>query len=171
MENNHITHLLNSMGVLDVFNISKRVTNTEINNIKNKMIAECSTRYELQELLKEEITSNTDKYMQTHYIPGLFNLKKPVKPTSPMVIPKKKEEESSKNSKKKKFNIKNEKFVKVKYNAENLAKILHENELSKDELLFFIVTLVNSLDLTEEDFDKFHERLNNDDDFEDMEDA
>lgn len=151
------------MEILDTFNISKKVSNTDITKLKNKMIGDCSTRFELQELLKEELINETDKYLQTHYIPGLLTPNKgPNRPNNQSSRPTQKP--------KKRINVKSEKFVRVKFNAENLAKTLNENKLDKEEMLFFVISLVNMLELSEDDFDTFHKKMESDDDFEEMDD-
>jgi hypothetical protein len=153
------THILTVMGILDIFNISKKLSNDEIVRLKKKLLPECSTRFEMYEMLKDEIIDETNEYIKSHYIPGLL-----VNP-----ILDKSKQESTSHIDKKKINIKNERFLKIKHDASQFAMLLQNNKkFSKDELLFFIISLVNALELTEEDFDNFNKRVRDGDDFEEI---
>lgn len=161
--NNTFNHILNTAGILKVFNISKKVSKKDIDTFITKHKSECSTRYELQELLKEELLEHTKEYLDGHGIPGLVTPPKTKK--EPECDCDEEDEEDFKKIPKK-YKIKDKKFIKVRENAHALSEMLSKKKnLTKDEQLFFVISLVEFLNLSDRDFNDFHERLNNNDGF------
>ena len=165
--NNSFNHILNTTGILKVFNISKKVSKKDIDTFITKHKNECSTRYELQELLKTELFEHTKEYLDGHGIPGLVTPPKELKESQDV------DEEDEDSFKKipKKYKIKDKKFIKVRENAHALSEMLKKRKnLSKDEQLFFVISLVDFLNLSDSDFNDFHERLNDNDGFSEEDD-
>ena len=162
---NNFNHILNSDGILKSFNISKRVYKKDIDGFIAKHKKDCATKYALNELLKEEIFSHTDDYLRSHSIPGL-------KPETIESLTENSNEVTTNDNvnsdgkRKRKYHIKDPKFIKVREEAAKIGEYLQKTKnLKKDEQLFFIISIVEYLKLSDTDFEKFHDRLNNGDGF------
>lgn len=133
---NEIDHILNKEKILKNFSISKYISPKEINKLKEDIKSD-SSYDDLDEVLKERLIEYTDNYIKTHKIPGLI----------------------SKNEGD--FNVHDKSSVQIYKDAAEFAyKIKFEKKLSKTQMLFFIISLVNHLGFTQKDF----ESLNNDSD-------
>ena len=165
---NKFNHILNTSGVLKVFNISKKVSSTDITKFIKKHKSECSTKFELQELLKDELFEHTRGYLNNHNIPGLLP---PKKSEADIIEDDEQPEHDEPKVIKKRYKIKDKKFVKVREDAGKLSNLLkNTKKLSRDELLFFIISLVEFLELSDEHFEEFHRRLNENDGFTEQDD-
>lgn len=152
---NTFNHILSESGVLKTFNISKKVSSKEIDTFIKKHKEECATKFELQEMIKEELFEHTKDYLTGHHIPGLI-----IPPGhKAKIVPKTNESGPSEFLEKKTYRIKDKRFIKVRENANALNEMLRKKGLSKNEMLFFVISLVEFLELKDEDFEEFHRRL------------
>jgi len=165
---NKFNHILTTSGVLAAFNISKKINSDEITKFIKKHKADCSTKFELQELLKNEMFEHTREYLNGHGIPGLIP---PTKSEADIIENDAGELKDEPNVIKKRYKIKDKKFIKVREDAGKLSNMLKNTKnLSRDELLFFVISLVEFLELSDEHFEDFHERLDDSDGFSDQDD-
>ena len=144
-----INHILNVEGILKNFSIAKKISSSELRSIKELASKNCASKEDYVELLKAEIIRYTDEYVKKNKIPGLIINKK----------------DGLKN-----FTIKDPVYIKLYKEAALLAKNLTNNrKLEKRELIFLIMSLVGSLGLTQDDFNKFNKEINRSKDFEENE--
>ena len=135
-----INHILNVEGILKNFSIAKKISSSEMREIKSLASKECASKEDYVELLKREIIRYTDDYVKKNKIPGLIINKK----------------NGLKN-----FTIKDPKYINLYKEAAVLAKNLTKGRnLDKNELIFLIMSLVGVLDLTQDDFNKFNREIN-----------
>ena len=128
---NDVDHILNKEKILKNFSISKYISPKEISKLKESLT---ENQYEedvdLDEAFKEKIIEYTDNYIKNHKIPGLI-LKN----------------EST-------FNVHDKSSVKIYKDAAEFAyKLKFEKNMTKMQMLFFIISLVNHLGFTQQDFD------------------
>ena len=165
MENKQVNHILNSSGILKIFNISKKVEATAIDNFIKTHKNDCSTKYELQELLREELFEHTIRYLNDHKIPGLI-----IPPKTETEKEQEEAEEVEESTERKTYHINDKRLIKVRENSHALSEMLKKKKLSKKELIFFVISLTEFLRLKEEDFDKFREDMEDSGDFNETED-
>lgn len=127
---NDVDHILNKEKILKNFSISKYISPKEIAKLKESLKSDINLKdEELTETLKEKIIEYTDNYIKTHKIPGLI-----VKNNS-------------------KFNVHDKSSIKIYKDAAEFAyKLKFEKKMTKPQILFYIISLVNHLGFTQEDF-------------------
>lgn len=127
---NDVDHILNKEKILKNFSISKYISPKEIAKLKESLESDINLKdEELTETLKEKIIEYTDNYIKTHKIPGLI-----VKNNS-------------------KFNVHDKSSIKIYKDAAEFAyKLKFEKKMTKPQILFYIISLVNHLGFTQEDF-------------------
>ena len=127
---NDVDHILNKEKILKNFSISKYISPKEISKLKESLESDINLKdEELTETLKEKIIEYTDNYIKTHKIPGLI-----VKNNS-------------------KFNVHDKSSIKIYKDAAEFAyKLKFEKKMTKPQILFYIISLVNHLGFTQEDF-------------------
>lgn len=153
-------HLIAKHGILVSFNIAKKLKKAYIKSIEkeiNKLGGDKKTR---RELLDEEIKRNAVDTMKVTDIPGL------ILPKSEIL-----KEKNIENS----FMKDQSKVLQLMLFANHLSKKILEKKFPKEQICFLIITLINSLGLTDDDFKNFHKKHNpsffdDDDDFIDEED-
>lgn len=145
---NQSVHILNQLGVITSFSIAKKVTENEINKyfIKNKKAGKSNSEIEKQ--LGQKIMTEIQEAITNQKIPGLL---------SPQEIATE--------------------FGLDKNLVENMPELnrlitvivqrLSQKKYDKMSLCYFINGLVNLLNLTEKDFEKFHSKNSKDDDDDD----
>jgi len=144
-----INHILNTNGILKNFSISKCISAKELSIIKKQVESECSDKDDFNKLLNEKLIQYTDEYIKKNRIPGLIINKKT----------------GIKN-----FKIKNKNFMKLyRESVFNAQKLTLEKKLNKEELLFYIISMIGYLGLTQQDFAQFSKDLSESPDFEEDE--
>ena len=141
------------MGVLTSFSVAKKVSEEEIKKYFGKKKIKGA---ELEEKMTEKIFSEIERAVQNNEIPGLL---------SPQELAKSMNMDNSVIEKIPELN----KFIMV------LSKKFGEKSYDKMSLCYFINSLVNVLNLTEDDFIRFHKKNNinmdePDDEFDDDDD-
>jgi len=129
-------HILAKEGILPAFSIAKKITAMDIKRLKEKVTTSSSkvNADKLQLLLKEAIINETQIAMKTQPIPGL-------------IIDTPEESEEKK------------RVLELTYFASIIAKKLVDKKISKYHNCYIINTLVNILQLSEEDFENFHRKF------------
>jgi hypothetical protein len=69
---NDFGHILSKHGVLVAFNIAKKVKQTEINKIRNKLKETCDTEEEINEQLEKLIVLQIKNTLNNQEIPGII---------------------------------------------------------------------------------------------------
>jgi co-chaperonin GroES (HSP10) len=134
MDNNTFNHLIVQHGILKSFHIAKKVSKKDIGDIKA-----------LTDSLKTAVNRNL--------IPGIIHPESnseqgvEVKRIQPDNTP------SFKNDEKKMFKLNNL--------SATVANKFVDNEFSKDEVCYLILSMLSILGLTDEDFKQFHKKYNN----------
>lgn len=137
---NGINHILNVAGILKNFSIAKKITPSELLKIKKRAKDKCTSSDDYTEILKQEILSYTDDYIKHNKIPGLIVNKK---------------------NGLKSFKLKDPAFIKLYKEAAKAVKQLDPDKaLSKREMIFFIMSLVGIMELSQSDFNKFNKEVN-----------
>ncbi len=127
-------HILAKEGILTTFSIAKRVTAKDIKKICDKLKKSKVKEEKIQELLTMAIVKDTQKKLDIYKIPGL--------------IPDSQEESNEK-----------KRIMELTYFASMIAKKLSDKNIDKYYSCFIINAVVNMLQLTEEDFNNFHQKF------------
>ena len=141
----NFNHLIAKHGVLISFNIAKKINRKKIKSIVdeiNKMGGDEKTR---QQLIQEEIRRNTLDSMKLTEVPGLIMSKNEI-------LKEKNAEES--------FMLDESKVISLIVIANNLAKKMLDKKLPKEQICFILISIINSLGLTDLDFKNFHKKHN-----------
>lgn len=135
-----INHLLNTMGILKNFCISKTISTSEIEKIKRNIKDEISSKEEYNEILKQEIVKYTTEYIKKNRIPGL--------------VYKNNSFSKSNNS------------LSIYKDALDICNILKsEKKYSNNDVILLISQLINILKINIKDINKLNGNQNNNDDF------
>lgn len=144
-------HILNQLGVLTSFSVAKKITEDDINKYFAKHRKKGRSNSQIGQMLRDKIVSDIQDAIEQNKIPGLISQQEMAED---MGINKK---------------------VVAKIPEINklilvLSQKLSEKKYDKMTLCYFINSLVNVMNLTEEDFTKFHQQNKDDDDDEDTND-
>lgn len=155
----NLKHLISEKGILVNFSVAKKISSVKMKVMEEKVKKKMKKGDNLETLLKQEITKQTQKTLNFNEIPGLIGMNKPqTDKSSPIGI------------------FKNEtKVMMLNLFGISLAKKMISQKFKKDEICFIILTVLGSLGLTDEDFRNFHKNNRHendslpedDDDFED----
>ncbi len=138
-----INHILNVTGILKNFSITKKITRSELSEIKKRISNVSTDSHDYSELLKREILRYTDSYVKKNKIPGLIVNNSPV--------------------------IRDKKYISLYKEAASLARSLKlDKKLNDKELIFFILSIVSYLQLTRSNFEKFSKELEHYTDFDEI---
>jgi hypothetical protein len=143
-------HILNQMGVLVSFSVAKKMTGDDIRKFfkQKKMVKE---EAKVNEMLRKKIITEIHEAIENNEIPGLVT---PQEFAASMGIDKKVVE----------------KIPELNRLILVIAHKMAEKKYGKMSLCYFINTLVNMLNLSEEDFIKFHRQNHTDDENDDEDD-
>lgn len=145
---NQSVHILNQLGVITSFSIAKKITEDEVNKyfIKNKKAGKSNAEIEKQ--LGQKIVTEIQEAITNQKIPGLL---------SPQEIATE-------------FGL-DKKLVVNMPELNRLITVIVQKLMQKDygkmSMCYFINGLVNLLNLSEKDFEKFHSKNSKDDDDDD----
>ena len=132
-------HILNQTGVMSSFSVAKRISEREINRYYVRQRKTGKKDPEIGRMLKQKILGDIQTAFTNNEIPGLLT-----------------PEELAESLGLDKNIIKNMPEL-----NRLIAAILHkltEKNYDKMSMCYFINAIVNTLDLSEEDFNKFHEQ-------------
>jgi hypothetical protein len=158
-----LEHLLAKHKVLVSFSIARKLNEEHIQSLTEKIKAISKNKMDFNKKLKEEIEKQTTNYIMSGNIPGLI-VNNAIHQTNPPPDISKKTE----TPKKLIYNIDKEKLA-LLYTISSIfnKEVLH-NKLTKNDICFIIYTILNFLEIKEEDFKKFHKDIdrqdNNNDD-------
>jgi hypothetical protein len=146
-------HILNQLGIITSFSVAKKISDDEIDKFFAKYRRSKKTTSQIEELFKQKVISDIDKAVQNYEVPGLI---------TPQEVAK--------------LSGMNPELVKNIPDIDKIVDVIAEKMLEKTtdkmSLCYFINSLVNKFDLSEDDFFKFHKNNNtNDEDDEDGEDG
>ena len=132
MDNNELTHLLSSMGVLASFSIAKIISKEEISKITNKIKKSQKEKNpdKIKKLVEKALIESTKENVENEIPPGL-------------IFPKINEKK-----------LKNQ--MELAAISHSLASKFVERKLTKLQVCFIINFIVNVLEITELDFETFH---------------
>jgi hypothetical protein len=136
--NNQPMHILNKMGVLRSFSIALRVTDQYISDYFKKNKKTGRTKGEIEKLFIKKVEKDIMSAMENYTIPGLL-----------------KEEFDNKNT----SNLPGDVVSNLPTINKLIVNITHKImglNFDKMTLCYIVNSLVNLLNLTEEDFEKFH---------------
>ena len=158
----NLKHLISEKGILVNFSVAKRISSENIKSLETKIKKKMKKGDNLENLLKQEISKETQKTLNINDIPGLVdvkNNKKIVYYDSKGIF----ENES--------------KVMMLNLFGIGIAKKLINQKFKKDEICFVILTILGSLGFTDEDFRMFHKKNhpsgedhNDEDDYDDEDD-
>jgi len=157
---NNLNHLIAKYGVMSSFSIARKISKSEFKTLTQKIKKNCKSKKEFDLLLKKEIIKKTNESISLGKIPGL-------------VIPNQEKIQDVK--KPKKYFLDDDKKTALLsiFGATIVEKVI-QKKLTKDEMCFLILTIVNLLKLSDHDFKMFHQKSelpnDEDDDFEDGDD-
>ena len=140
---------------------SRKISKNEFKTLTQKIKKTCKSKKEFDLLLKKEIIKKTNESISLGKIPGL-------------VVPHQEKIQDVK--KPKKYFLDDDKKTALLsiFGATIVEKVI-QKKLTKDEMCFLILTIVNLLKLSDHDFKMFHQKSEgpmdeDDDDFEDGDD-
>lgn len=149
-------HLISEKGVLVSFTVAKKIPSKKIESLQNKIKKTLKEGDNLEDLLKKEISKQTQKTLNVNDIPGIIvNKSRSADDDCHNGIF---EDES--------------RVMLLNLFGMNLAKKMVTQKFKKDEICFIILTILGTLGLTDQDFKDFHKNnhQNTDDDGYDDED-
>lgn len=141
---NNLNHLIAKHGIMSSFSIARKISKNEFKSLTQKIKKNCKTKKEFDLLLKKEIIKKTNESINLNKIPGL-------------VVPHK--EKKVINKRPKQFFLDDDKRTALLsiFGATIVERII-DKKLSKDEMCFLILTIVNLLKLSDHDFKMFHQK-------------
>jgi len=151
----HPKHLISEKGILVSFTVAKKIPSRKIESLQNKIKKTIKKGENEEELLKKEITKQTQKTLNVAEIPG--------------IILSKNQYEGEINS----LGIFKDESRVMMLNlfGMNIAKKLITQKYKREEICFIIITILGTLGLTDQDFKDFHKNnrqdINDDDDLDD----
>jgi hypothetical protein len=152
----HLQHLLAKYGILASFSIARKMNEKGIQELTNKIKPSCKNKHDFNQKLKIEIQKQSIQDILNNKIPGLIN-------NSPD-IPKNEKFPKTNDKGQKRFEYKTDK-VKLAILYSLVSKIntdISNNNLTKNDVCFMIYAILNFLEITEEDFKRFHSKLKSD---------
>lgn len=152
---NKLEHLLSKQGVLTSFSIARRINDENIQKLTEKIKAISKNKADFNKKLRDEIHRQSAESIITGNIPGLI-VNGEVKSDTPKSIINNKE-----TSEKLTYNVSKEKLAGLYAFASAFNKEALHNKLTKSDICFIIYTIINFLEIKEEDFKKFHDDLTN----------
>lgn len=150
-------HLIASHGILTAFSIARRVSPKDIKDMSAKIKKDLrvkkqkKTQREFDELLKKEILKTSKYAIEHEQIPGLITSENNVN-SRPILADDKR-------------------IMQLNYAANNIAKKWVREKTSKDEICYMILSLLNTLGLSDQDFKDFNKKYGNQQDNEDEDDG
>ncbi len=157
----NLNHLIAKHGIMSSFSIARKISKNEFKTLTQKIKKTCKSKKEFDLLLKKEIIKKTNESINLGKIPGL-------------VMPNQEKIQDIK--KPKKYFLDDDKKTALLsiFGATIVEKVI-QKKLTKDEMCFLILTIVNLLKLSDHDFKMFHQKSEgpmdeDDDDFEDGDD-
>ena len=136
-------HILNQMGVITSFAVAKKISEEELTKFFNKGKKEGKSIDELNNIIREKVVGEIEQAVVHRKIPGLLSTEELAKE---MGI--------------------NHSIITDMPELNRLIMVvghkLAEKKCGKMSLCYFINSLVNLLGLTEQDFDKFHQKNSGD---------
>lgn len=173
MENN-LKHLLSKHGVLVSFTIAKKVDENTIKKLTEKIKSASKNKTDFNNKLKTEIENDTKNAILTGKIPGLIVESQDIDSQEDEYVPDPPLEEKPVN-KKQNPKLRNDldiiqqflpnppmdkKKLAILYTIASLFnKEVLINDLSKDEICFIVHIILNFLEVSETDFKKFYQKI------------
>lgn len=137
MNNESHKHLITELGVLKSFSVGKKLSLDSIREFKNKIKKTAKNSKEAESLLRKIIIRDSKKTVDISSIPGIII-----------------DEKSSDRQKTEK------KLLNLTCFSSIITKKISEKKFTKFDMCYIINVLVNMLNLSEEDFEKFHQQFN-----------
>lgn len=138
-------HILNQLGILTSFSVAKKITDKDINNFFSKHKKKGKSDTQIGEMLREKIVADIQDAVEQNKVPGIVSQ---TEIAEELGIDKK--------------------VIEKIPEITRLVAILSQKILEKNydvmTQCYFINSLVNTLGLTEDDFNKFHQQNNTDED-------
>lgn len=135
MENQSVGHILQKKGILRSFSVAKIVRGDEIKELQKLVRGVATSEKEYKQLLKEELAKMADMDDKKNPIPGIIY---------PSAL----------------FNRRKLLFAV----AHKISDTVKKHKFTKKELAFMISAMISRLELSQEDFTKLNEELENEQD-------
>lgn len=149
-------HLLQQMGVLKSFSISKVITEEELNNLYQKASEKSTNEKDFEKNVKKSLSKISKPNVKKEPIPGIIYKSNSIEMEK--IIKEKIEETFSKNKMQDKDNkdgrISDERLDQLSRISIILADLISKEKLSQKEASFIIVSLVKILGLDKAGFDE-----------------
>lgn len=144
-------HILNQLGVITTFSVAKKISDADIDKFFDKYKKLKKTDRQIEKLFREKVISDIEEAVKKFEVPGLV---------SPQEMAK--------------ILGMNAELIKNIPDIDKIVAVISEKMLEKTtdkmSLCYFINSLVNNFELTEEDFSKFHRESGQKDDEDDEDD-
>jgi len=125
-----VEHMLIKHGVLKTFNISRKISPTEAEKIKQRALLKCKNKSDFKKVFEQEVLNFTLEIIKKQRVPGVI---------SPHV-PKELRKQKSKTILKK---------------SEDIVQFCIDNDLKNSEIIYLMYLITKMLGITEEDFKKY----------------
>lgn len=135
-------HILTQMGVLTSFSVAKKVTESDVKTFFKKHKKTGKTDEQIGEMLREKIFEEIREALVYQKIPGLM---------SPVLLGGSKTPKDDQ--------IVNKNLITINKLVMVIAHKLVEKKYDKMSLCYFINSLGNMLGLSQDDFDKFYQKM------------
>lgn len=135
MENQSVGHILQKKGILRSFSLAKVIRGDEIKELKELIKGVATSEKEYKQLLEEELAKLSNMGDKKNPIPGIIY---------PSAL----------------FNRRKLLFAV----AHKISDTVKKNKFTKKELAFMVSAIISRLELSQEDFTKLNEELENEQD-------
>ena len=130
-------HILNQLGILTTFSVAKKITEEDIQKFYNKQKKSGKSEGQIHDMLHDKILNDIQEAILRNEIPGLISSQELAKAMGldKQVV---------------------DKVPELNRLVMVIAQKLSEKNYDKMSLCYYINSLVNTLGLTEKDFERFH---------------
>lgn len=132
---NDYQHLLTKHGILSAFNISKKIKKSYLDKLKEKYANRGLSPTEMDQKIQHDIIKHTQKFIQTHEIPGLY----------PDDVYKT-------------FSVPPKIRKLLMHLTEECLETCENNKITKEHMILFMQLFLHSANITNEDVLKFREK-------------
>lgn len=161
----NLEHLLSKHGVMTSFSIAKKLNDESIRQMTDKIKSVAKNKIDFNVKLKAEIENDTTNSILNGTIPGLI-IDGIVKAHKTPVTDSNKKPQLI-------YDVDKAKLAQLFAIASFFSKEVLNNKLTKNDICFTIFTILNFLEIDDEDFKRFHDSLDkskesdeNDEDYE-----
>jgi hypothetical protein len=153
----NLNHLLLKHGILTSLSVARKLNDADTHAMTERVRAIAKNKVDFNNKLRSEIEKETTSLIMNGRIPGVILNSK----TEPDIMPENTHIPKEDKPKRKVYNVDKERLSLLYAIAAMFNKEALTNKLSKNDICFTIYTILNFLEISQDDFKKFHDELDN----------